>query len=91
MEPATITAIAAIVTSTFSLGLQLVQQYKLIKLHSSCCEVELKSELSSSSSSSSTTKDEPFNENDIKVEESQDSADEEEEEEDNRNFGTDSN
>lgn len=95
MDPTSITAIAAIVTSAFSLGLQLVQSYKLIKVKSSCCEVEMKSELSSSSStSSSTTKDEAFNENDIKVESetSPDSANEEEQEEETlrSNFSTDS-
>lgn len=99
MDPTSITAIAAIVTSAFSLGLQLVQSYKLIKVKSSCCEMEMKSELTSSSSStsSSTTKDEAFNENDVKIESSPDSANEEEQEQEedqseilNSNFSIDS-
>lgn len=98
MDPTSITAIAAIVTSAFSLGLQLVQSYKLIKVKSSCCEMEMKSELTSSSSStSSSTKDEAFNENDVKIESSPDSANEEEQEQEedqseilNSNFSIDS-
>jgi hypothetical protein len=78
MDPASITAVAAIITSAFTLGLQLVQQYKLIKFKSNCCEMEMKSDLSSSSTSTST---ETFNERDIKIEESPDSALGEEEEE----------
>lgn len=91
MDPTSITAIAAIVTSAFTLGLQLVQSYKLIKVKSSCCEMEMKSELSSSSSSSSsTTLEQTLNEDDIKI----DSANEEEQEEDQseilNNFSIDS-